>query len=376
MNRPLFLFWCIAIAAQPGVCFAAAPTLQEINLKRGNILGAALSPDSSVAYLEQLIFSEAALDHNQILKISAIDTRSLRARVSRTFPAILSKSRTPCGDLRAGIVSGRVYTCSGDEFIEVLDPDDLRTIRKIQAPENRDIIGFAVDEARDRLFLVTAHMGTNARLECINLGTGILVDSASLPVPGIPFGRVVINRDGSYLAVDIISSDKFGSKSNLFICAATRAVYCRERHGGVRNIGGLAFVRDKLLIVSGGPGDRKGSCVLSLDLDEDSPKKAFCDARSGVHFSAVEVGNKYLVAFTGLNRFKPFTDFEIPLWSAISVWDLTSRKESGTVSLPKDFTTYMSAATLVGSDQFCFLAYQASYMSPIAFVGRFEETPR
>ena len=349
-----------------------APTLHEVNLEGGNIFSAAISVDSNIAYFQQLAFSKNPdAPWDRTMKLSAINTKTFEVRASTTLPAVANKiPELPCRDMAAGTGTRRLYTCSDKTFIRILDPDDLHTIGQIQAPAGAAIKSFTVDEENARLYLLTTRDWQDLRLEQISLSTGLLIRSLSLWTSPIRLARVVIDRGRTEIAVSIDPDDDSGSKSDLILCSTARQLHCREPLG-LKKIGGLTFAGDRLLIAEG-LGDHRGACILSLDPDSESPKKAFCDSKWAVHFSAAQVGKQSLVAFTGLNRQILFSDLEKPLRSAISLWNLESHQQIGTVQLPKDFATWAAAATLVGSDGLHFVAYQAAYHSSIAFIGQLE----
>jgi hypothetical protein len=166
------------------------------------------------------------------------------------------------------------------------------------------------------------------------------------------------------LTVAFTRAGGFGQKTDLvFYDGSTLSTVGRV--ADLPRIDGLLFLGSKLLAAPGYIGFKKSECLLSFDLQTFESGSDFCAPKTGVDFSVASVDNTYLVAATGVNRPKLFSDTVESVSSSLSIWSIETKKLLTTLPLPAGFTSALAGVTIQGSSGGCFVAYQSSGVSPV-----------
>ena len=323
----------------------------------GVVIGAAWSADSSIAIIEQAkIEDELTIPHTSSVTLATVDKTSLRPIHTRRYEARpLVQSRFPCGTIYAAQDARQIYVCSADTFIEVLDLGSLQTIRTIFLDKIYSFaLSFAVDEAHNEIFVVASTADGSLAIEVINTQT----DRIQL----IPLQSVL--PLSAYMTIDLSShriaifSPMSSDATDIYACDYKNEMVCR-RTVYKNYVDQGFFVHSELLFVPSDAGFSKRNCILSLDWETGKTASGYCDKQSGVHFSGTLVTPDFVIAFTGKNHPRIFSEVVDTLSSSVTVWDVLTKKRLTTKCLPVSFTSYGSHATLVGSHAGLFLAFQA-----------------
>ena len=283
---------------------------------------------------------------------------------SKSLPEGQRNQTIPCRRTLLGATSGQLYICSDRAYIRILDGRALTTIRTVQPKSEGMIRDFAIDESRDRLYLLADHADGASTLEELTISTGAKINEITLPDEMFAYNPLAYRSASNLLAVAFARTGGFGQKTDLvFYDGLTLQVV--KRVADFPRLDGLLFLGSQLLAAPGYLGYKKQECLLSIDLQTFEKNKEFCAPNTGVDFSVASVDNAYLIAATGINRPKLFSDVVDSVSSSLSVWSVETRKIVTTLPLPSGFTSALSGVTILGSSGGCFVAYQSSGVSPI-----------
>jgi len=346
-------------------CVAQAPDIDRANFEvpGGSIFGAALSHDGTVFYAQQYL-SDGSVRGQHTVRLSLWNIRDKVMLTSKSFPEAQHNQTIPCRRTLLGASSGHLYVCSDRAYIRILDGRALTTIRTAQPHSEGTIRDFAIDEPRDRLYVLADHSNGAPSLEVLKISNGARINETALTDGMLAYSPLAYRPASSLLAVAFARTGGFGQKTDLvFYDGSTLQVV--KRISGLPRIDGLLFFGSKLLAAPGYSGYKKQECIISVDLQTFTSEKDFCSPNTGVDFSVALVNKAYLIAATGINRPKLFSDIVESVSSSLSVWSVETRQLLATLPLPSGFTSAFSGVAILGSAGGCFVAYQSAGVSPV-----------
>jgi len=363
----MILRWYFFLVLFSVRCVAQVPdiTRGDFEVPGGSIFGAALSHDGYVFYSQQYLSDDSIGGDNQhLVKLSSWNISGKVMLASKIFPEAQHNQTMPCRQTLLGATSGHLYVCSDRAYIRILDGRSLTTITTVQPHSDGTIRDFAIDESRDVLYLLEEHSNGSSTLDEVTISKGDRIKETVLPDGMFAYSPLAYRSASSLLAVAFARTGGFAEKTDLvFYDGSTLEVV--KRVSDLPRIDGLVFFGSKLLAAPGYAGYKKQECILSVDLQTFKSDKDFCSPNTGVHSSVAIVNNIYLVAATGINRPKLFSDLVESVSSSLSVWSVETRKLLTTLPLPPDFTSWLSGVTILGSSGGCFVAYQSAGVSPV-----------
>ncbi len=366
MLRELVSCTCFCLALLP-VTF----TSQQIQVYRadfrispeGGIFGATLSHDAKVFYAQQyLTADDQGRAGRHAVRISSWDIDRETIISTRLIPESQHEQTVPCRRTLIGQLSGDLYTCSGRTSILSLDGKSLATRRTLESLSEGVIRDFAIDEQHNRLYVLAEHEGGSLTLEMVSLD-GAGSKKVSLPERGLAFSPLAYRAASDLLAVGFSRATGLGERTDINFYLGSSLTSERQVKGLPR-IDGMLFVGSKLLAAPGYSGFGKQECILGVDSQTGATSREFCSGSTGVDFSLASVSNRYLVAGTGVNRPRLFSDIVESISSSLSIWNIDTHKLLKTIALPSGFTSALAGVTIVGTDTGCFVAYQSSGVSP------------
>ncbi len=348
-------------------CAAQTPEVNrtDFEIPGGTIFGAALSNDGAVMYAQQYLWDyNAPTGKQHIVKISSWSIRDRVLLASKALPEAKESQTFPCRRTLFGVTSGHLYVCSDRTSIRILDGKDLTTFRTIQYPEEDAVRDFAVDEAGDRIYLLADHPNGATTLDEVLISTGVRTHSVALAETTLAYSPLAYRPGNGMLTVAFTKTGGFGQKTDL-IFYNTSTFSTVKKIADLPRIDSLLFVGSTLVAAPGYGGFKKSDCLLTFNLQTFVTDHNFCASKTGVGFSVASVDKTYLVAATGVNRPKLFSDTIESVSSSLSIWSLETKRLLTTLDLPDGYTAALAGVTVVGSAGGCFVAYQSSGVSPI-----------
>jgi hypothetical protein len=337
----------------------------DFEIPGGSIFGAALSNNGTVMYAQQYLFDDStSAGRQRVVKISSWDIREKVLLASKSFSESQRSQTFPCRRTLFGVTSGNLYVCSDRFSIRILDGKELTTLRTLQYPAEGTIRDFAIDEAHDRIYLLADHANGAITLEEMLISTGKKTNGMALDDSPLAYSPLAYSSASRLLTVAFTRTGGFGQKTDLIFYDASTLSSVRKI-ADLPRLDSLLFVSSKLIAAPGYLGFKKSDCLLSFDLQTFESDNYVCAPKTGVDFSVASVSNAYLVAATGVNRPKLFSDAIESVSSSLSIWGIETKKLLTTMTLPDGFTSALAGVTIVGSAGGCFVAYQSSGVSPV-----------
>jgi hypothetical protein len=347
-------------------CRAQSPEISrtDFEIPGGSIFGAALSNSGKVMYAQQYLFDDASAGRQRIVKISSWDIKGKALLASKSFPESQRSQTFPCRRTLFGETSGHLYVCSNRTSIRIIDGKELTTLRVIQSSTEVTIRDFAIDEARDRIYILADHANGATTLEEMSISTGMKTNSVAVADSTLAYSPLAYRSASGLLTVAFTRTGGFGQKTDLIFYDASTLNTVRKV-SDLPRIDGLAFVGSRLIAAPGYVGFKKNDCLISLDLQTFESNGDYCAPKTGVDFSVASVSNAYLVASTGVNKPKLFSDVIESVSSSLSIWSIETKNLLTSMTLPTGYTSALAGVTILGSPGGCFVAYQSSGVSPV-----------
>ena len=346
-------------------CVAQAPSITraDFEVPGGSIFGAVLSNDGTMFYAQQYLSDDEIEEANHLVKISSWNIKSKAMLASKSFLEAQHNQTIPCRRTLLGSISGHIYVCSDRANIRILDGRTLTTIRTVPFHCQGTIRDFAIDEPRDRLYLLADLSNGVLTLEEVAISSGAKISQTTLVDGMLAYSPLAYSTANNLIAVAFARTGGFGQKDILvFYDGSTLQLV--KRVSDLPRLDSLLFRGSTLLAAPGYTGYKAQKCVVSLNLQTFESDREFCAPNTGVDFSVASVNNNYLIAATGINRPKLFSDTVESVSSSLSIWSIETQKLLVTLSLPSGFTSALSGVTILGSSGGCFVAYQSSGVSP------------
>ena len=362
LSRLCILFSLLSIR-----CVAQLPEISraDFEIPGGSLFGAALSKDGAVLYAQQYLFDDSVgASRQHVVKISSWDIKARAAVVSKSFAESQQSHTLPCRRTLLGETSGHLYVCSDRTSIRILNAKDLTTVRALHYPSTDTIRDFAIDEARDRLYLLAEHANGVTTLEEVAISTGATIKAVALPDSPLAYSPLEYRSASALLVVAFARTGGFGEKTDLIFYDGSTLNNVRKV-ADLPRIDGLLFVGSRLLAAPGYIGFKKNDCLLSFNLQTFERGSEFCAPKTGVDFSVASLDNAYLVAATGVNRPRLFSDIVESVSSSLSIWSIETKKLLTSLPLPEGFTATLAGVNILGSSGGCFIAYQSAGVSPV-----------
>ncbi len=320
----------------------------KVKLPDGNVIGATFYEDKGMFFVQQIQFTGSRRLIRQLSSWS-IENRSMIAK--RVIDAIPRDVRIfPPGHIEVSTITHRAYLCSAESHLEMIDPDSLQVVGTLAQVDGQIIVGFAVDDPRGRVLVLSARKDGSIRLTSYSLLKGEKQQETLLP-------SIDSSPDSFDARMDLISVSQTGqialylqdvrglkSKPGIYMCkddsgfTCVRSAYIDETHRPSE----ISFSGETLLAAN--HEFFKSDCIISIDPGyKYTLKKPFemgltnnyCSP-TGVHYAVGVAGNQYVVGFTGASVYHPWSEQWKTISSSFSVWKVGTSKAAAVVQDPTD----------------------------------------
>ncbi|HYK35193.1 hypothetical protein [Alloacidobacterium sp.] len=295
----------------------------QLSLPEGNVVGAAF--DHDLLFIQQSILHADGPRVSSERQILSWDVSSNSALKTRTLedngPSSLTGDR--CGRVQVDTDLHRVFICSSDTALAVLDPVTLLTIALV--PIKGHIYDFVVDDSLHRLFVVSQSDSNVQHLYVYNISDGKQVDQIELSSGYADDVRLALDQRAHRIGISESHLNHSGYTTDLYGCHYNDGLNCNQvaKTGQVSEI---AVVGAELLAASGLLADDKQVCLTQINLMNQTMSHPYCAPRTGVHYGVGVVGREYVVGYTGASKRLHFKEATVPLGSSVSVWRLENSK--------------------------------------------------
>lgn len=212
---------------------AAAQTLSvtgdKISLPDGDVIGAAFDADASTFVVQQSVISteNGGLVFRSHRLLTSWSITSHQQVSKREFPLSSAGSSThPCG--RVDVVSslGRVYLCSSETRLDVLDAKTLRERAVVGGGIDQNIYDFAIDEQRSKIFVLSLRSDMSVRLATYALGNGSVLQEITLSQTPWSGAKLALEPRTGQLAVADSLASGHRYASSISLCESSAALTC------------------------------------------------------------------------------------------------------------------------------------------------------
>ena len=164
-------------------------TGDKISLPDGDVIGAAFDEGADTFIVQQSVMSteNGGLVFRSHRLLTSWSVKSHLQLTKREFPlSPVGSSTHPCGRVDVVVASlGRVYLCSAETRLEVLDAKDLNEIGGVAVGINQHIYDFAIDEQRSKIFVLSLRSDMSVRLAAYSLSDGSALQEITLSQGGL-----------------------------------------------------------------------------------------------------------------------------------------------------------------------------------------------
>jgi hypothetical protein len=321
-------------------------TGSRIPLPDGDVIGATFYEGKGMFFVQQI---QLVGSRKLIRQLSSWNIENHTMIAKRVIDAIPQEVQgVPPGHMEASTTTHRVYLCSAESHLEIIDLDSLETVGTMAQIDGQAIVDFAVDDLRSRVLVLSARRDGSVYLASYSLLTGEKLQEAVLPSidssPDLSSARMdLISVSGAgQIAIYLQDLRGLRSKPGLYICkdnpdlSCAQSAYIDEAHRPSE----ISFLGETLL--SANHDFFKSDCIVSLEPDyKYTLKKPFAMgiankycSRTGAHYAVGVVENKYVVGFTGACYYQPWSEQWKTISSSFSVWKAGMSKASAVVQDP------------------------------------------
>jgi hypothetical protein len=333
-----------------------------VPLPEGAVLGAAFYDESRTLFVQQVVLSteNAGLVIRFHRQLSSWNVKSRSVMTKRVWAkAPQGASTSPCGRIETSAKLHRVFLCSAESHVEVLDPDNLETVGTMARADDEYIRDIAVDDLHTRLLVLASMRDGSAHLAAYSLLNGEKQQETVLPAKnakGMRLDLAVAPKTGQIgIAVQVNARSR--DKADIYSCASDSNLAC-TRVTQVDAVSQITFLGSQLLTATNTAADTPKECVLAIDLVTRSVTRKYCSPATGVHYAVGAVGEKYVVAFTGVSKWRWFSQEDKAVSSSFSVWRAGTSSVAAVANDPTDYGTFQGEIRVVASPtEPLFIAY-------------------
>jgi hypothetical protein len=327
----LSAFWLISIAASAQVRVVKTATL---SLPAGYVVGAAIGKDGKTVAVQQIDeFGEIIGLHrhrSRQLSLWSVDTHSMLE--SKGFGEISPNPDGVCGRVHMLSHSHQILICSSFSYIDVLDGSNLTAVGKLASGPQQQIYDFAVDEAREKLVVVSLNQDQAVHVTVYSLRTGAQQQSETLPGDDLSTMNVALDPINGNFAINVVRRKRSGESSDIRVCHTDGSSACSKLSSHA-DISEVSFLGNQLLLVPADTESKK-SCVLGAAADGNAVSSQYCFPTSGVHVALGVVMKRFVVAYTGLSHYSPLREESTTISNSYSVWEAERRLPDATIEGP------------------------------------------
>ncbi len=361
MNKALCaVLLCLTILLRTGAQSMEVGGI-KVSLPEGNVLGAAFYEDKGMFFVQQSVLStevgvRGIRFHRQL---SSWDMKSRSMMSTRSFDkAPEGASVYPCGRVETSAKLHRVFLCSAESYLEVIDPDNLNTVGKMAQVGDQYINDFAVDDLRGRLLVLASRRDGSIRLTAYSLLNGDKQQETVLPTTIATGMSFAFAPKTGQIGIAINISVGSRNKADIYTCATDETLKCANVTQ-IDAVSQISFMGSQMLVATSTFADNKKECILTVDPTARSVSREYCSPSTGVHYAVGVVKERYVVAFTGISKRKWFSEENKSVAASFSVWRAETRQVAAVAKDPTDYGAFQDEIRIVGSStEPLFIAYQ------------------
>jgi hypothetical protein len=334
---------------------AAAQSLSvtggRIELPDGDVIGAAFYEDMDTVIVQQSVISteNGGLVFRSHRQLTSWSMKSRLQLAKSEFGLSPSGSSThPCGRVEVVPALTRVYICSAETNLEILDAKSLKTTGSIAAGSNQRIYDFAIDEQRGKVFVLSLRSDMSVRLAAYSLTTGIALQEITLSQTAWGGPEMALEPKTGRVAVTEWHESGHQYASNITLCESTSSRSCTNL-GSVDPVAQMTFLGRTILFATSNPANNKKDCIGSLNVSTRAVSHDYCSPSTGVHFAVGVILNKYIVGFTGTTKTHAFLERNSSRQSSFSIWRAENPKVEAVVKDPTDYGASQFELRIVAS---------------------------
>lgn len=339
MRRVLFnvLFLCAFGLSAIGQSLSV--TGNKISLPDGDVIGAAFDDGASTFVVQQSVISteNGGLVFRSHRLLTSWSIKSHLQLTRREFPLNpVGSSTHPCGRVDIVASLGRVYLCSAETRLEVLDAKDLHEIGGVAVGINQNIYDFVIDEQRSKIFVLSLRSDMSVKLAAYSLTDGSMLQEVTLSQTAWSGARLALEPKTGQVAVADSQATGHRYASSINLCESAAALTCLSL-GTVDPVSQMTFLGRDLLFATSDPANDKKDCIGSLDVSTRVISHAYCSPSTGVHFAVGVILKRYVAGFTGTTKTHAFLERNSSIQSSFSIWRAENPKVETVVNDPTDY---------------------------------------
>jgi hypothetical protein len=314
-------------------------TGDKFALPAGDVIGAAFDDGASTFIVQQSVISteNGGLVFRSHRLLTSWSIKSHLQLTKREFPlSPVGSSTHPCGRVDVVASLGRVFLCSAETRLEVLDAKDLNEIGGVAVGINQNIYDFAIDEQRSKIFVLSLRSDMSVRLAAYSLSDGSALQEITLSQTAWSGARLALEPKTGQVAVADSQETGHRYASNINVCESAATLTCTN-FGNVDPVAQMTFLGRQLLFATSNPANDKKDCIGSLNVSTRTISHDYCSPSTGVHFAVGAILKRYVVGFTGTTKTHAFLERNTSIQSSFSIWRAENPKVEAVVNDPTDY---------------------------------------
>jgi hypothetical protein len=339
MRKVLFTVLFLCAFGLSAIGQSLSVTGDKISLPDGDVIGAAFDDGASTFIVQQSVISteNGGLVFRSHRLLTSRSIKSHLQLTKREFPlSPVGSSTHPCGRVDVVASLGRVYLCSAETHLEVLDAKDLHEIGGVAVGINQNIYDFAIDEQRSKIFVLSLRSDMSVRLAAYSLIDGSALQEITLSQTAWSGASLALETKTGQVAVANSQATGHRYTSNINLCESADTLTCTKL-ASVDPVAQMTFLGRQLLFATSNPANDKKDCIGSLNVSTRAVSHDYCSPSTGVHFAVGVILKRYVVGFTGTTKTHAFLERNSSIQSSFSIWRAENPKLEAVVNDPTDY---------------------------------------
>jgi len=257
-----------------------------------------------------------------------------------------------CGRVVAESAMGRIFVCASSQTLISLSAETLNKVSEIHCPGK--VFDFAVDGAAGKVFVTWQSDSGGQYLTAFDIASGRQAGEIKISSGALAYAQIAVDSRTKRIAIAQSLYGHAGYTTNLFACGYAQEVIC-ERVAATGQTTQIAILGQEVLLASGLLANDRHVCLTGVSLTAKTVTHEYCAPQTGIHYGVGIVDQKYVVGYSGVEKWLAWKESTHNASSSVSVWryeDARVAAEAIQDEVPPSFPSGVRVAASKDSSQF------------------------
>lgn len=277
-----------------------------------------------------------------------------------------------CGRVAAESAIGRILVCGDSRTLISLSAETLGRVSEIRCPGR--VFDFVVDDTEKTVFVAWQSDSGVQYLTAFDILSGRRGAEVQVSSGVVAGAHLALDPRTERIAIAQSVDVPAGYATNLFACGYSPKVRCERVAAALGQTSQIAILGQEVLLASGLLANDRHVCLTGVDLTSKWVTHEYCAPQTGIHYGVGAVDQRYVVGYSGVQKWMAWKEGIRNGGSSVSVWRYEDARVAAQARQDDVPPSFSGGARIAGTgDSPEFLLF--SQTSNVAFLYSLEEMP-